>query len=137
MNPIIIIIFIKNPMLWELINLYLLHPSDSVIKSMFHNQNLSGLPKYWPKKLNKAPCTIFYTEKMTTLPKGTTPDTTNIWPGEFIHMEFAFNNVTSIRGFTYMLTVLCVNTRILWVFPTAYKWSPALVIRFILTNLKN
>ena len=42
---------------------------------------------------------------MTTLPKRTTVDTSNLQPGELIHMNFALYNVTYIRGFTYMLTV--------------------------------
>ena len=72
---------------------------------------------------------------MTTFPKGTTVDTGNLQPGELIHMEFDFYNVTSIRGFTSMLTVVCANTRILWVLPTASKLAPVRIIRFILTTL--
>ena len=52
---------------------------------------------------------------MKTLPKGTTFDTTNLQPVEFIHVDFAFYNITSIRGFNSMLTVVCANTRILWI----------------------
>ena len=36
-----------------------------------------------------------------------------------------------------MLTVVCENTRILWVFPTASKISPVRIICFFLTILKN
>ena len=43
---------------------------------------------------------------MTTLPKGTTVDTTNLQPVELIQMNFALYNVTSIHGFTSMLTVV-------------------------------
>ena len=52
-------------------------------------------------------------------------------------MEFAFYNVTSIRGFTSMLTVVFAKTRMLWIFPTASKIEPVLIIRFILTTLLN
>ena len=58
---------------------------------------------------------------MTTFPKGKTVDTTNRQPGEIIHMNFAFYNVNSIRGFTSMITVVCSKTKMLWVFPTASK----------------
>ena len=61
---------------------------------------------------------------MTTFPKGTTVGTTNFQPGEIIHVDFSFYNITSLHGFTSMLTVLCANTILLWVFPTAYKLYP-------------
>ena len=46
--------------------------------------------------------------KMTTTNKGTTVDTSNIQPGELIHMDFAFYNVTYIYDFTSMLSVFCI-----------------------------
>ena len=52
-------------------------------------------------------------------------------------MEFVLYNVTSISGFTYMLTVLYANTRMLWVFPTLSKKSHVRIIRLIITPLKN
>ena len=72
---------------------------------------------------------------MTTLSKGTTVDTSNIQLGELIHMDFAFYNVTSIRGFTSILTFVCTNTIMLWVFSP--KQSPVCIICFILKTLKN
>ena len=112
-TPIINSYLNKHTMSWELIHWYLLHPSDSVMKSMWHNQNLIVLPKHCPDKLNNSPWTIWYTSKMKNSPKGTTVDTTNLQPGELIHMDFDFYNMTSIRGFTSMLTVVCENNRMI------------------------
>ena len=89
------------------------------------------------KKLNQAPCTICYTSKVKIPSKGTTVDTNNLQLGEHIHVDFAFYNMTYICGFTSMLTTVCPKTRMLWLFPTAYKWCPVCIIRFILTTLKN
>ena len=50
---------------------------------------------------------------MTTFPKGTTVDTTKFQPGELMHVDFAFYNVTSIHGFNYILIVVSAKTRIL------------------------
>ena len=69
---------------------------------------------------------------MTTSPKVKTVGTTNLQPGELIHMDFAFYNVTSIRGLTSMLTVLCEKTKMIWIFPTAFKHYPVRIIRFVL-----
>ena len=67
------------------------------MKAIFCHQKQDGLPKHCPKKINKALCTIFYTEKMTTIPNITTVDTRNFQLLELIQMEFDFYNVTSIR----------------------------------------
>ena len=74
---------------------------------------------------------------MTTTPKGTTVGTINIQPGELIHMDFAFYNVTSIRGFTFMLTVVFVKTKIICVLPTASKQSTVRKNHFIIKLLNN
>ena len=46
MNTIINIYFTKHPVSWDIIHHRLLHPYDSVIKAMCHNQTLYGIPKY-------------------------------------------------------------------------------------------
>ena len=74
---------------------------------------------------------------MTNLPKGIKVDTSKIQPVERIHMDFDFYNVTSICGFTSMRTVVCAKTRMIWVFPTAYKIPPVIIICFALTTFKN
>ena len=100
-------------------------------------QTLNGLPKQCPNKLNKAPCTICYTSNMKNFTKGKIFDTSNLKPGEIIHMNFYFYNVTFIRVFVSLLTLVSTKTRILWVLTTAPKQSPVCIIRFILTTFNN
>ena len=52
-------------------------------------------------------------------------------------MDLSFYNVDSVREFTYILTVVCANTIIIWLFSGAYKLSPFRIIHFILTTLNN
>ena len=52
-------------------------------------------------------------------------------------MNFDFYNVTHIHGFTSILTVVCANTIMLWIFTTEYKLSPVHIIHFIPTILNN
>ena len=73
---------------------------------------------------------------MTTLPKRTNVDTTNLESGEFIHMDFDFYNMKSIQGFTSMRTVMCAKTIMIWVFTTESKKSQLRTICFILTTFK-
>ena len=61
---------------------------------------------------------------MTTFPKETTVYISNIQLGELINMDFALYNVTSVRIFTSMPTVVCAKTRMLWMPPTASKQAP-------------
>ena len=124
-------------MAWEIIHRHLLHPSDSVVKSTLRHQTLDDIPKYFPNKIHKSPCKIYYTAKMTTIDKGTTVDTSNLQPGETIHMYFSFYNITPIRGFTSILILVYENTRILWIFPTVSKRTPIRIIHLILTTLIN
>ena len=74
---------------------------------------------------------------MTIYPIGTTVDTTNRQQGELLHMDFSLSNVTSIRFFAYIITVVCAKTKTLWIFSTASKQDPVSIIRFILKKLKN
>ena len=97
-------------------------------------KTLTCLPKHFPNKLNQGPCIICYTENMTDLTKGK-KQLIQI-TGEIIHMDFAFYNVTSIRGLSFIITAVCSNTRMLWVFINAPKQSTVCIICFILTTLK-
>ena len=137
MNTIIGTSFNTHPISRELIHRHLLHPSYSFMKAMFRHQTLDGLIKHCPNKIHKAPCTICYTAKMTNIKKGTTVDIINLQTGVIIHTEFAFYNITSIHGFTSTIIVVCENTIMLWLFPTASKRAHVRIIHFILTTLMN
>ena len=50
---------------------------------------------------------------MKTFPKGKTVDSTNLQPGELIHINFDLYSVTSIRGFISTLVVVFEKTRML------------------------
>ena len=107
------------------------------MKETCHHQTLTGIPKRTPKKTNTTPCTICYTSKTTDSPKGETVETTYIHPGKILHMELACYNVTTIYGFTSIITVVCAKARLLWILPTASNKAPIRTIRFILTALNN
>ena len=135
MNLIINSSFNKTTVAWELIHCCLIHPSESAIKAMCLHQTLTGLPRYFPKKTTATPCTVCYKEKMIIYPKGKKIDTTNLQPGEILYLDFAFYNITLICGCTNILTVVCNNTRIIWILPTASNLAPVGIIRSILTKL--
>ena len=124
-------------MLWEIIHLRLLNHYESVMKAMCIYQNFTVLPKHQHKKINQASWTICYIEKITTIPKGKTVDTTHLKPGEIIHMDLTLYIVTSIQGFTSMNTAVCVKNIMIWVFPITPKHAPDRIILFILIKFQN
>ena len=107
------------------------------MKAMCLHQTLDGLPEKCPKKIHKSPFKICYVSKITTINKDTSVDTSNLQPGELVHMDFTLYNVNNILVFTSILTLVCTKTRIPWVFQTAPKRAPFQTIRFILTPLLN
>ena len=52
-------------------------------------------------------------------------------------MELNFYKVTSILGFTSMITVVYEKTIMVWVFNTVPKRPPVHIIRLTLTTVKN
>ena len=68
---------------------------------------------------------------------GTTVETTNLQLGDILDLDFTFYHVILVCGFTEILTVVCANTRILWIFPTASKLSPVRIICFVQKKLNN
>ena len=113
MTPIVNSHFNKNTVSWEIIHYRLLQPYYSVMKIMCRHKTLNGLPKHFHNKLNKSPCAICYTAKLTSFNKGTTVGTNNLQPLELMHMQFAIYNVTSICGFTSVITVFYTNNRMI------------------------
>ena len=52
-------------------------------------------------------------------------------------MDFAFYNVTSVRGFASMLNSIFTKTVIIWLFPTEFKRAHVLIVLFIRSTLNN
>ena len=68
---------------------------------------------------------------MTIFPIVTAVDKTHLQPGEILHIEFSFYNVTYIRVFTSMITIVCAKVVMIWILPIASKRAPFRIIPFI------
>ena len=60
----------------------------------------------------------------TKLSRGPPTDTKDLPVGTRWHIDFAFFNITSCRGFTSVLTIVEATTRYLWFLPCYHKISP-------------
>jgi hypothetical protein len=102
---------------------------------MCRKQTLIGLPRVPPPRYEYA-CPIFALGKMTQVRKGKTMDTTDLRPGEVLHLDFAFWDIPSHRGFTAMLVAIDAKTRKLWLFCTASKNAPIHILWWLFSNLR-
>ncbi len=118
----------------ELIHQRLGHSSHRKLDLMCQNGSLQGLPKRPFPQANKV-CPICVKAKFSHPPKGHTVDTTHLRRGELLHIDFAFWDITSLRGFTSMLSIIDAKTRMLWLFCTASKGSPIHIIEYLLDML--
>lgn len=137
-TPIINTSFNKYPLNWTLIHRLCGHVSDENLASMCRHQIMTGLPKQFSTKhhIHKCQCWICWEAKAKYISHGPTTDTTNLKPGELLHIDFMFPNILSIRGFTSILIIVDAKTRKLWIFCTPNKTPPIDTIRFFLYELQ-
>ena len=114
----------------------LCHVSHDKFKIMCQNQTINGLPKRFSKRLltNGTSCWICSSAAMTDIPKGIVMNTSILCPGELIHIDFCFINVTSIRGFTCVLMIVDARTRNKCKFATPTKRPPIDILDYFLTQ---
>ncbi len=105
------------------------HGCDTVLDTMCRNQTLLGLPKR-PFPSRSCPCPICITTKFTNTPKVKQTLCPSTVKGELLHIDFSFWNVTSVRGFSSLLSIIDGSTRMLWNFPTASKRVPLTILEF-------
>ena len=60
----------------------------------------------------------------------------NYTRGQCFHLDFAFINKASIRGFTSYLSIHCITTKYDFVFPTRHKRPPLEIIPVFIDLLK-
>ncbi len=101
---------------------------------MCQHGSLLGLPKK-PFPTTTTICPVCIKAKFSHPPKGRTLDTSTLPRGALLHIDFAFWDVTSLRGFTSMLCIIDAQTRMLWVFCTASKGPPIHIIDYLLDML--
>jgi hypothetical protein len=73
---------------------------------------------------------------MAQVRKWKTVDTSYLFPGELLHIDFAFWDLISRHGFSAMRVAIYANTCKLWLFCTASKKAPLHILRWIFSNLR-
>ena len=127
-----------NEINYLLLHRRLKHASNTKMDKMCKKQTIIGLPTRMSARLLKDGriCWICNAAVTIDLPRGPTMSTEFLRPGELIHMDFYFMNVTSIRGFTCVLNIVDAKTRNKWEFGTPNKPPPIDTVDFFLTQCK-
>jgi hypothetical protein len=97
-------------------------------------QTLLGLPKR-PLPQPTQVCPICIKAKFKHPPKGSTMPTTHLAKGEYLHLDYAFWDIPSIRNFTSMLVIVDAKTRMLWLYCTSSKRASLHIIIYFFNIL--
>ena len=131
--------FSKNDILDDtIVHRRLGHALEERVNKMAKLDILLDLPKRKSKRYKKQNCRCIICWKASTvnLPKGITMTTSNLRPGELIHMDFCFLEETSIRNFTCALIIVDAKVRKMWTFCSQSKRPPLATVRYFLEQLK-
>jgi len=123
------------PLTRNLCHQRLSHGCDDSLDQACRLQSILGLPaKPFPRR--DQPCNICTTTNFTHPPKATTTSTVLTHRGQLLHMDFSFWSITSVRGFTSLLSIIDGKERFLWNFPTASKRPPLFIVDYFLSQLQ-
>ena len=127
-----------NNINYLLLHRRLKHASNDKMNTMCKKQTIKGLPERLSMRFLQCgkDCWICHAGVTLNLPRGITMSTEFLRPGELIHMDFYFMNVTSIRGFTCVLNIVDAKTRNKWEFGTPNKRPPIDTVDYFLTQCK-
>ena len=108
---------------------------DMIIKMQKHKL-MNGIPSNINKFHDTYNCPICLLSNSTKMPRTKHRCKDAYKAGEFFCMDFSFWNATSIRGFTSLLSIICMKTRYSFVFPTRNKRPPLATIQWFISTLR-
>jgi hypothetical protein len=111
------------------------HCSEDILDTMCREQTPTGLPRVPPPQY-EYDCPVCSLGKLPQFRKRKTASTDNLKPGELMHMDFTFWDITLLRMFTAVLIIIYAKTRMLWLFCTSSKKPPMHILRWFFANLR-
>ena len=137
---------IKNPTIARLytegLNSQLIHQkfdhrSMEHIINMKRDKLMKNLPTNITKFHDEYSCPICLLTKATKVRRNKAiPTRIQHKKGELLCMDYSFWNKPSIRGFTSLLSVICMTTRFSFAFPTRHKRPPLATIEWLIEILR-
>jgi hypothetical protein len=102
---------------------------------MCKEHNFSGLPRV-PPPIYAYDCQVFSLGKLPQFKKGKTVMMGHLKSSELLHMDLAFWNTVSRRGFSTVLTLIDACSRFIWIFCTARNNPPIHILCWYIMNLR-
>ena len=112
------------------------HRNMKMIIQMKRNDLMDGLPSDISNFHQHYNCPICQIANATRVSTNKTSNRPPMKPGEWFCFDYSFWNQKSIRGFTSLLTAICLSTRYSFVFPTRNKRPPLATIKWFITTLR-
>ena len=85
---------------------------------------------------NKYKCPICLLTSATKIPRTKVRQPLQLRRGEMFYLDYSFSSTPSIRGFTSILSAICMQTRFSFAFPTRHKRPPLATITWFITTLR-
>ncbi len=113
------------------------HRSMDTIVQMHRGHMMQGLPSTITRFHNEYTCPICNLTKATRIKRNKIVQSKLPHKkGDFLCMDYSFWNKTSIRGFTSLLSIICMTTRFSFTFPTRHKRPPLATISWLISVLR-
>ena len=112
------------------------HRNIQMIINMKRNNLMDGIPTNVTKFHTNYNCPICKIANATKISTNKISDRPHMKPGEWFCFDYSFWNRKSIRGFTSLLTAVCLATRYSFVFPTRNKRPPIATIQWFIRTLR-
>ena len=112
------------------------HRNMTMIVKMQRHNLMHGLPKEISRFHQNYHCPICHIANATKKSTNKTSTRPPMKPGEWFCFDYSFWNQKSIRGFTSLLTAVCLATRYSFVFPTRNKRPPLATINWFIRTLR-
>ena len=112
------------------------HRSVDMIIQMQKQNMMQGMPTNIKKFHPDYKCPIFLLTNATKVPQVKHREKDHYKPGKFFCLDYFFWNTISIRGFSSILTAICMKTRYSFTFPTRNKRPPLATIAWFIKTLR-
>ena len=107
-----------------------------MISKMKERNLMNGMPSNIQKFHNAYSCPIYLLSSAIKLSRTKHRYKEHCKPGEFFCLDYSFWNTISIRGFSSILTAICMKTRYSFTFPIRNKRPPLATITWFIKTLR-
>ncbi len=126
----------ETALTYMMLHLLFQHASKEQILLMAKKKCFEDMPDISAASKIICQCSICNLAKARRLPRGKLVDKTLLDPMKRLHLDFSFYTITSLRGYTTCLTIVCAATSYPFTFPTKSKTSPLRLVKWFINAIR-